>query len=216
MSTAAARRQDPVSAALVGYIRAHPWARRALAALSVALLLGAVGMLGYPVYTNFYTDRLQGRLDRKIVTPELQQAYRQRVVQTGDPLTRITIPKIGVDTIVVEGTSASALRAGAGHYPQTPLPCEPGNVAIAGHRTTYGKPFSNVDRLRPGDPIVLETPIGTCTYSVTRSFVTTPTDLSVLDPTEGGTLTLTTCHPKGSARQRLIVKAELVATSART
>ena len=98
----------------------------------------------------------------------------------------------------------SALRAGAGHYPQTPLPCEPGNVAIAGHRTTYGKPFHNLDLLKPGDTIVLETPIGSCTYKmVPPPFIVAPTDTSVVDPTPVPTLTLTTCHPKGSARQRL-------------
>ena len=61
------------------------------------------------------------------------------------------IPALNVDTVVVEGTGATALRAGAGHYPNTPLPGEEGNVAIAGHRTTYGKPFANLDRLAVGD-----------------------------------------------------------------
>ena len=77
--------------------------------------------------------------------------------------------------MVVEGTGASALRAGAGHYPNTPLPGEEGNVAIAGHRTTYGKPFANLDRLKPGDEIILETPVGKYTYKVSRDpFVVTP------------------------------------------
>ena len=81
----------------------------------------------------------------------------------------------------MEGTSASALRAGAGHYPQTPLPCEGGNVAIAGHRTTYGKPFANVDRLAKGDVIVLETPVGSCTYEVDKAaFAVEPNDFSVI------------------------------------
>src|SRR5207248_3367813 len=109
---------------------------------------------------------------------------------------------------VVEGTSASALKAGAGHYPQTPLPCDAGNVAIAGHRTTYGKPFANLDRLAPGDTVVLETPIGSCTYEVEKApFAVSPNDFTVIanDPARR-TLTLTTCHPKGSASQRLIVK----------
>jgi sortase A len=111
--------------------------------------------------------------------------------------------------VVVEGTTASALRAGAGHYPQTPLPCETGNVSIAGHRTTYGKPFHNVDLLKPGDDIILTTPIGSCTYKVDRQFIVRPEDTSVIAPTPDGVLTLTTCHPKGSARQRLIIRATL-------
>jgi len=167
-------------------------------------------MLAYPVYTNVYQSRVQSRLDRQLASPEIKQAFQDRRVETGDSLTRIRIPAIDVDVVVVEGTSPSALRAGAGHYPQTPLPCEKGNVAIAGHRTTYGRPFSNLDRLRVGDEIILETPVGTCVYEVERApFVIAPTDFSVLEPTANATVTLTTCHPKGSARQRLIVKGAL-------
>ena len=192
------------------FLRRHPWARRSLSLLSVGLLVAAAGMLGYPFYTNLYQSRVQQRLDNQLVSPELQQAYRAGNVGTGDALTRIRIPAINVDVVVVEGTTASALRAGAGHYPATPLPCEAGNVAIAGHRTTYGKPFSNVDRLKPGDEIILETPIGSCTYKVSVDpFVVAPRDTSVVAPTPGSALTLTTCHPRGSAAKRLIIRAEL-------
>lgn len=185
--------------------------RRALSALSSVLIVAAVAMLGYPVYTNVYQSRVQSRLDRQLAAPDTVAAYRERRVPIGDSLTRIKIPTIGVDVVVVEGTSASALRAGAGHYPETPLPCELGNSAVAGHRTTYGRPFNQLDRLVPGDEIIFETPIGTCRYEVDRKpFVIQPTDLSVLAPTPEATVTLTTCHPKGSARQRLIVKGRLV------
>lgn len=197
--------------ALVRFLRNHRWARRALPALTVALLVAAAGMLGYPFYTNLYQDRKQSELSRQFASPKLKTAYRNRSLQTGDALTRIKIPKLDVDVVVVEGVSAAALRAGAGHYPHSPLPCEPGNVAIAGHRTTYGKPFTNVDRLEPGDEIILETPIGTCTYEVDRApFITTPRDTTVVanDPT-ASTLTLTSCHPKHSAKQRIIIKATM-------
>lgn len=197
-------------AGLVRFLRQHRWACRLLSVASVALLVSAVGMLAYPFYTNFYQNRVQGDLERQLAQPDARRVFELRQVSTGDALTRLRIPAIGVDVVVVEGISASALRAGAGHYPQTPLPCEKGNVAIAGHRTTYGKPFNNLDRLRAGDIIRLETPIGPCEYAVERSFITTPRDLSVLDPTTDAVLTLTTCHPKGSARQRLIVTAKLV------
>jgi sortase A len=195
--------------ALIRFLRSHPWARRSLSLVSVGLLVTAVILLGYPLYTNLYQSRVQSRLDRQLASPELKQAYRDRTFKIGDSLTRIKIPAIDVDVVVVEGTSASALRAGAGHYPATPLPCEDGNVAIAGHRTTYGKPFANVDRLKEGDSIVLETPIGSCTYEVSREpFRVKPNNVSVVanDPTKR-TLTLTTCHPKGSAAERLIIKA---------
>ncbi|MBW3536171.1 MAG: sortase [Actinobacteria bacterium] len=197
---------------LIQYLRSHQWARRGLSVLSVALLAGAVGLLGYPLYTNFYQGRVQDRLSDEIASPELAEKYRQRRVEVGESLTRIRIPKLGVDTIVVEGTTASALRAGAGHYPTTALPCEDGNVGIAGHRTTYGKPFANLDRLKPGDTIILETPIGSCTYEVSKQpFIVAPTNLDVVANTPTTReLTLTTCHPKHSARQRLIVKANFV------
>jgi sortase A len=200
--------------ALVGVLRRKRWLRRSMSALSVGLLLGAVAMLGYPFYTNLVQSRLQAKLDRQIASPELKQAYIERRVEEGDSLTRIRIPKLDVDVVVVEGTSASALRAGAGHYPQTPLPCEVGNVAIAGHRTTYGRPFHNVDLLAPGDEIILETPIGTCTYEVDKApFPVSPTTWQVVENTpDRAMLTLTTCHPKGSARQRLIVQSHMVSS----
>jgi sortase A len=201
---------------LLEALRARRWARRLLSGLSVALLVAGVGFLAYPFATDLYQDRLQSRLDRQLASPALRQAYRERRVEVGDSLTRIRIPKIDVDVVVVEGVTPSALRAGAGHYPQTPLPCEIGNVAIAGHRTTFGKPFANVDKLAPGDLIVLETPIGACTYAVDRApYVVSPTDFSPIAPSAERTLTLTSCHPKGSARQRIIVKARFVGEGAR-
>ena len=196
---------------VVAALRKHRWLRRGLSLLSVGLLAGAIGVLGYPFYTNLYQDRVQERLDDQLASPELKQAYQQGTVDEGDGLTRIKIPKIGLDMVVVEGTTASALRAGAGHYPDTPLPCDPGNVGIAGHRTTYGRPFHDLDEMAVGDEIILETPVGSCTYRVSRDpFIVPPTEMGVVAPTEVPTLTLTTCHPKGSARQRLIVQATLV------
>ncbi len=192
-------------------LRTRPWVRRSLSAVSILLFLGGIGLVAFPFATNMWQDRIQQRLDRQIVTPELQKAYRERKIETGDSLTRIRIPALGIDTVVVEGVTASALRAGAGHYPSTALPCEIGNVAIAGHRTTFGKPFADVDRLKPGDTIDLITPIGACTYRVSREpWVVEPTEMSVIDPTGDKSLTLTTCHPKGSAAQRLIVRGTWV------
>lgn len=192
-------------------LRTNKWMRRGLSALSVVLLLGGVALVGYPFFTNVWQTRLQTKLSKQLQSPELEQAYRDRKIETGDSLTRIRIPAIDVDAVVVEGTTPSALRAGAGHYPQTPLPCEDGNVSIAGHRTTYGKPFGNLDRLKPGDTIELSTPIGGCVYSISKApYPVDPNDLSVLSATPDKTLTLTTCHPKGSAAQRLIVKAAWV------
>ena len=190
--------------------------RRALSGVSVLMALFAVALLAYPLYTNFYQDRLQSKLAIEFKTPETLRAFKAGELASGAPITKISIPAADLKpTVVVEGTGASALRAGAGHYPNTPLPGEEGNVAIAGHRTTYGKPFANLDHLKPGDEIFLETPVGKYTYKVSRDpFIVVPTDFSVIAQTPGKTLTLTTCHPKGSARQRLIIKAELVSETA--
>ena len=206
---------DPVGR-LVELLRRKKWVRRSLSLLSAGLLIGAVAMIGYPFYTNLVQSRLQSKLDRQLASPELRQAYLERRVQIGDSLTRIRIPAIDVDVVVVEGTTASALRAGAGHYPDTPLPCEVGNVSIAGHRTTYGRPFHNLDLLDKGDTIILTTPIGSCTYKVaTEPFAVAPDYVQVVRNTpNAAVLTLTTCHPKGSARERLIVRARLVSSSA--
>lgn len=200
---------DPLGRA-ASALRQRTWARRLLSGLSVVMLLVAVGVLGYPVYTNLYQGQVQGDLTDQLSSAELEQAYRARNVAEGDSLTRLKIPSLNVDVVVVEGTTVSALRAGAGHYRDTPLPCELGNVAIAGHRTTYGKPFNQIDLMKPGDTIILGTPVGSCTYLVNKDpFIVQPTDFSVVAPTPTGTLTLTTCHPKNSAAQRLIVQADL-------
>jgi sortase A len=191
-------------------LRTRPAARRILSGFSIVTAVVAIGLLAYPLATNLLQNRLQSKLAIQLHSPQNKAAYTAGHTPEGDALTRIVIPAIKVDTVVVEGTGASALRAGAGHYPNTPLPGEEGNVAIAGHRTTYGKPFANLDRLNPGDEIVLETPIGRHVYRVSRPpFVVSNTDFSVIDQTPGHHLTLTTCHPKGSARQRLVVKADM-------
>ena len=191
-------------------LRTRPVARRLLSGFSIITAVVAIGLLAYPLATNYLQDRLQSKLAIQLRSPQARANYTAGHTPEGDALTRIVIPTIKVDTVVVEGTGASALRAGAGHYPNTPLPGEEGNVAIAGHRTTYGKPFANLDRLAPGDEVVLETPIGRHVYKVTKApFVVPNTDFTVISQTPGHSLTLTTCHPKGSARQRLVVKAEM-------
>lgn len=121
----------------------------------------------------------------------------------------IGIPKIGVEKVVVEGTGEDDLKKGPGHYSETPMPGQPGNVGIAGHRTTYGGPFRNVDRLRPGDRIELTTLNGLYVYTVVGSKVVDPSDTSVLNPTEEDMLTLTTCDPPFSDAARLIIMAKL-------
>ena len=131
----------------------------------------------------------------------------------GTPVAIISIPRIGLDMVVVEGTSQASLELGPGHYERTPLPGGAGNVAIAGHRTTWARPFYNLDQLRPGDPITLTSPQGTFTYRTRASKVVDPSDVDELAPTAHPTLTLTTCNPRFSASQRLVVEARLVRSS---
>ena len=95
----------------------------------------------------------------------------------------ITIPKIDLSMVVVEGTGDAQLQTGPGHYPTTPLPGEDGNAAIAGHRTTYLHPFYNLNELVPGDPITIVTLQGIFLYHVTGSLAVPPTDVSVVAPT---------------------------------
>ena len=128
----------------------------------------------------------------------------------GQPVGTINIPSIGANFLVVQGTDTADLELGPGHYENTPLPGQPGNAAIAGHRTTYLHPFYNLNELGPGDPIYITTTQGNFKYEVTTSMVVAPTDLAVLDPTPVPTLTLTTCNPRYSAAQRLVVQATLV------
>ena len=206
--------------------RRRPAGRRALAVVAGLMVLAGIALIAYPFATDIYTERvLQVQLERKLTRPEARTAYVTRTVRAGDPLTRIVIPDLEVDAVVVEGTSMAALRAGAGHYPSTPLPGEDGNVAIAGHRTTYGRPFARLDELAVGAEVRLVTPVATHVYRVVSApsdadrpcpsgacWITGPRDWGVVESMPGSVLTLTTCHPKGSDRERLILRAELVKT----
>jgi sortase A len=134
----------------------------------------------------------------------------------GNPVGLMRIAKIGLDKVIVQGTSTSDLRQGPGHYPGTPLPGEQGNAAIAGHRTTYGAPFYNLDELAPGDLIDITTVQGLFTYRVTQKLIVDPNDTSVVDNTATPELTLTTCNPRFSASQRLVIHAALTTRPAPT
>lgn len=146
--------------------------------------------------------------DSKLLPPE------------GAPIARIDIPAIGVRKTIVQGIERQTLRAGPGHYPTTPMPGQPGNAAIAGHRTTHGSPFLEIDRLEPGDHIDVETVDGVYRYVVEahRSadgserghFIVHPSEVDVIADQGDDRLTLTACHPRYSARQRIIVTALLI------
>lgn len=131
--------------------------------------------------------------------------------QIGQPIGRIEIPKIHVDKIVVQGVPLVELNRAPGHYPQTPFPGQAGNASIAGHRTTYGAPFANISRLKPGDEIHIQTLQGRFTYRMIWSKIVKPDAMWVLDtdPDHPNTLTLTACHPRYDLTERYIVRAVL-------
>lgn len=133
----------------------------------------------------------------------------------GIPVYQVEIPRIGVKYLVGEGIDNPVLAKGPGHYPQTVLPGELGNAAIAGHRTIRGRPafFYAINELEEGDEIKIGYGDRLLTFAVERSFLTSPYDLSVLDPTPYPSLTLTTCDPPGSDEKRLIVHARLVSVT---
>ena len=127
----------------------------------------------------------------------------------GDAVAQIRIPAIGLDKIVVQGVAVADLKKGPGHYPGSPLPGQPGNAAIAGHRTTYGAPFNRIDELKEGDQILVTTTQGAFEYQVRQQLIVAPDQVEVLDDFGDDRLTLTACHPKYSARQRIVVVAAL-------
>lgn len=128
----------------------------------------------------------------------------------GEPVAFMRIPKLDVDEVVFSGDERSVLSKGPGHMVRTPLPGQPGNAVVSGHRTTYGRPFHDLDLLEPGDVIEVESRAGIHRYEVRETLIVRPTDIWVTDERPGGWLTLITCHPRFSARQRLIVFAEMV------
>ena len=208
---------------LIGDSLRRPGGRRALSVLSIVLALAGVGMFTYPFVTDLWSARIQSKLRQQFIDPSYRDAYRERRIKVGEGLTRLTIPKLdNISVLVVEGTTPAALKAGAGHYMDSPLPGAAGNVAIAGHRTTYGRPFNRIDEMRTGDIVYLDTPFARYEYKVTdpvkaelghpNPWAVKPTNYEVGAPPKDPKakwLTLTTCHPKGSAKERLILRLEL-------
>lgn len=133
----------------------------------------------------------------------------------GDAIARLRVPRLGLDVVVVDGTSPGDLRGGPGRHRDTFMPGEGELVYVAGHRTTYGAPFSEIDRLEPGDSITVELPYGTVDYRVTTHEIVDDTDLSVLESRGREELVLQACHPRFFASQRYLVYARPVSIVAR-
>jgi sortase A len=167
-------------------------------------------MWGTGLYTARQQDVLRGELQERIEDPR----GRPSMVLPGDAYAIIRIPSIELNDVVVQGTGTEALKKGPGHYEKTSDPWDDrGRVGIAGHRTTYGAPFWSLDRVREGDDVFLRTEFGGFRYEVTGIRTILPTQIEVLDPTRKPTLVLTTCTPRFSAAQRLVVFADLTGGS---
>jgi sortase A len=133
-----------------------------------------------------------------------------KTLHPGDPVGRITIGRIGLKMVVVQGTDHETLKKGPGHYIASGLPGEGKLIYIAGHRTTYLAPFSEINDIRIGDYIKLQVPYGTFTYRVTRHYVVADNDLAVLKNHGKEILRLQACHPRFFATHRYLVDAKLV------
>lgn len=220
---------DPTSSSR----RAGASAGLLLRALGELLITAGVVILLFAAYelwgTGLVTDREQARL-----AETLERAWREPVRTTswsegeavlpeqGSGIAVMRIPVLGADwsKVVVEGTGREELKKGPGRMAGTGDFGKVGNTVISGHRTTYGAPFVDLDRLVPGDSVLVETREAVFTYRVYDSEVVRPTDVAVALPVPRrpgaaptrSLLTLTTCNPKYSARERLIVYAELSET----
>jgi sortase A len=210
-----------------------------LAAMHVARVLGAVGrtcitlgvlILLFVVYQLWGTgireaqaqNKLENEFEALLGGPDVTAPETTSTTATtqpnqpppppaeGDAMAHLLIPTIGVDKIVVEGVTLDDLKRGPGHYPDAPMPGQPGNAAIAGHRTTYGAPFNRIDELEAGDEILITTQQGAFRYEVSEQLIVSPDQVEVLKDFGDNRLTLTACHPKYSARQRIVVVATLV------
>lgn len=128
------------------------------------------------------------------------------------PTGRIEIPAIGLDHPTFEGVELSILNYGPGHWPGTAMPGENGNTVFPGHRTTYTRPFWDIDKLAAGDLVIFSTPAGRFTYRVAETLVVPADALWITNQTPGPTMTIFGCHPKGSARYRYVARGPLVGT----
>lgn len=193
--------------------------------LELVLTLGVVLLL-FVVYQAWITDIFANHRQHE-VAEGLRDDWTQLTPtpvkpDLGEGFAFIHIPEFGGDwsRAIVEGTDADELETGPGHYVGTAMPGEVGNFAVAGHRVGTGSPFLDLDQLEVGDPVVIETVDTWYVYRVTSQEIVSPSDSSVIAavpdqldaaPTQAY-LTMTTCHPKFSARKRLVVHALLAET----
>ncbi|HVL33571.1 MAG TPA: sortase [Actinomycetota bacterium] len=196
-------------------MRGFRWFGNAMLVVGFTVVLFAVYQL---IGTSAIANGHQAEARAAFARVEPSQAHEVQPLPSikGGPLVvaRLRIPKLELTKIVVEGTNPADLAYGPGRYRTSVMPGDPGAVAIAGHRTGWGSPFIDLDRLRRGDEIIIEAASGTYRYVVRKTFVVGPGDAWVLEgDRESGNshrLVLTTCTPRYTSLKRLIVWADQV------
>ncbi len=189
----------------------------------VLLLFVAYELWGTGAYTQAQQHRLSDELTRSWNSGAGKVTTER--VRLGHGVALIRIPRLGgkFHYVIVEGVSVADLRKGPGHYPGTAMPGQVGNFVVSGHRTTYLAPFNRIGELRYGDKILIDTRASQFVYKVTAKKVVQPSDISIAAPVPEHPkanptkrlITLTTCNPKYSAAQRLIIFGQLVSTTPR-
>ncbi|HEX2057332.1 MAG TPA: sortase [Actinomycetota bacterium] len=210
-----------------------------LISVGVGIFLFVLWILyGTGLYTARQQDRLAEEFDRLPVFERQDPEGRPLPAgpppgynpAPGAPVFRMSMPTIEDDPmLVVEGVGVDELKLGPGHYPscrpgfERPLctnydetfPGEEGRMVISGHRTTYGQPFWSLNEMEKGDPIHFETQWGDFTYRVTGKEIVAPDSRAIVVESNKAELALTTCNPRFSDAERLIVYAELEEEPAR-
>ena len=153
-----------------------------------------------------------------VVMMSLMSTFSTRATAHGTPLKRshpvtvgrLSIARLKVDVTIYKGVTEREFDRGVGYWPGSALPGDSGNMVIGGHRTSAHRPFYDIQKLKVGDVIVVTRPQHTVRYRVTRKYIVKPTDLWIIKPTSTPSLTLFTCHPRGSVSKRYAVRATLV------
>lgn len=190
-------------------------ARRRLLRIELLLaLMGTVCLIAYGVVTLRaleYQRKKASELTRIVIeSPTIERSHPRPTKADHQLVGRLEIPRVHLSVMVVDGDDDATLRVAAGHLPDTPLPWEFGNSAVAAHRDSFFRPLSGI---RVGDQVSLQTPHGEFRYTVARVRVVEPNDVSVLAQTGHSSLTLVTCYPfsfVGHAPRRFIVQADHV------
>jgi sortase A len=219
--------------------------RRFVRTLGTLLIVAGIGLLAWafvvwrwedPV-TSLYTAYKQRQLEsafeerfeafrpaaretvrRNVVTPRqlaVEARRYRKTLERGDAIGRLIVPRLDLNAIMVNGTDPHTLRRGPGRYLGSFLPGEGELIYVAGHRTTYGAPFADIDKLRPGDRVRVEVPYATVTYAIRRHRIVPATQLSVLRSRGVEEIALQACHPRFFATQRYIAYATPVSIVAR-